>query len=81
MFVRSTRLDSTPPIDHSTLPLQTDRVTTTDTKAIHYVLHHHMIYYKPSFVRNMLGSLLGEGMHPSSTFDFVPSLNTSLPQV
>ncbi|KAG8815207.1 hypothetical protein FRC19_001184 [Serendipita sp. 401] len=39
-----------------------DRVYTTDTKAVNYVLNHSMVYRKPDQTRFMLSRILGDGL-------------------
>ncbi|KIM28249.1 hypothetical protein M408DRAFT_329595 [Serendipita vermifera MAFF 305830] len=42
--------------------LNSDRLTTVDTKALNHILASPMVYYKPSHLRLTLGQLIGEGL-------------------
>ena len=46
---------------------QSDRLTTTDPKALNHILANPMIYFKPAHLRLTLGQLIGEGMFSSSS--------------
>ena len=56
-----------------TVLLKTDRIFTTDPKALNHVLSNSEIYQKPPVIRYLLRQVVGDGLLLSSQHVFAPN--------